>query len=114
MTTKMNLLEYKYPNPINGLDMVFSTYNTIPELLEEAKERGFLYGHTPYNDLFSQLFFNGGKVKFKEGIEPAKQNEIWKYVRTFMGSWEPKHEHKDAICAMLLSEIVEPKLDKEK
>lgn len=108
----INLLEFNYPKP-NGVDMAFSTYKTIPELLKEAEERGFLYGHTPYNQLFSDLFYTGGKIKFKKGIDTEKQKEVWLYCRAFMSSWEPKHEHKEGICAMLMSEILEPKLDKK-
>lgn len=28
-----------------------------------------------------------------------------------MGSFEPKHEEKEAICALLMSELLEPKLE---
>ena len=108
-TKNMNLLEFNYPKP-NGIDMVFSTYNTIPELLKEAKNRGFYNGYTDYNKLFSNLFFSGGTVIFKTDVDEIKRKEIWLYVRAFMGSWEPKHEEKEAICAMLMSEILEPKL----
>jgi hypothetical protein len=107
----MNLFEFDYPKP-NGIEMVFSTYNTIPELLQEAKERNFLHGHTPYNKLFSDLFFSGGKVIFKNNIDESKRKEIWRYCVAFMKSLEPKHEHKEAICAMLMSEILEDHLDK--
>lgn len=110
--SKINLLEYSYPKP-TGADMAFPTYNTIPELLKEAQERGFDQHYNPYNRLFSNLFFNGGRVIFKEGINVEKQREIWAYVRSFMGSWAPKHEHKEAICAMLMSEILEPNLAEE-
>lgn len=108
----MNLLEYKYPEP-NSIDMAFSTYNTIPELLKEAKERGFLHGHTKYNKLFSDLFYNGGKVVFKKNINKDTQIKIWIYCKAFMRSWEPKHEHKEAICAMLMSEILKDELSNE-
>jgi hypothetical protein len=108
----MNLLEFDYPKP-TGLDVAFSTYDTIPELLKEAEKRKFLDGHTPYNTLFCDLFYKGGKVVFKKNIDKDKQQEIWKYVRCFISSWSPKHEHKEAICAMLMSEILEPELAKE-
>jgi hypothetical protein len=106
----MNLLEFNYPKP-DDIDMAYSTYNTIPELLEEAKTRKFLDGRTAYNKLFSDLFFLGGKVIFKKNIDELKRNEIWSYCLAFMRSWAPKHEHKEAICAMLMSEILEDHLD---
>ncbi len=105
----MDLTKFKFPE-VNGLDMAFSTFKTDKALLAEAKERGFYDGHTPYNDLFSKLFFGGGKIKFKEGIDAEFKSNAWKYCRSFMGSFEPKHEEKEAICAMLMSELLEPKL----
>jgi len=104
---KMDLKEFNFPKP-SSVDRIFSTYDTIPELLQEAKERGFLYGHTPYNRLFSKLFFSGGKIAFKSDIDEEYKRRVWNYCKAFMGSWEPKHEHKEAICAMLMSEILEP------
>lgn len=105
----MNLLEFNYPKPTE-VDMAFSTYSTIPELLKEAKKRKFYNGHTPYNKLFSDLFFSGGRIAFKKDIDEENAKEIWLYCRSFMSSFEPKHEEKEAICAMLMSEILEPAL----
>lgn len=109
----MNLLEYDYPK-VDVADMAFPTFDTIPELLEEAKKRGFYDGNTPYNKLFCDLFYKGGKIVFKKEINKEQQQRVWMYCRSFMGSWAPKHEHKEAICAMLMSEVLEPGLvDKE-
>ncbi len=107
----MDLISYKFPE-VSGLDMAFSTFKTDKNLLAEAKDRGFYNGHTPYNKLFSSLFYEGGKIKFKKGLNEEFKNKAWKYCRSFMGSWEPKHEEKEAICAMLMSELLEPTLDK--
>lgn len=107
----MDLTKFKYPE-IDGLAMAFSALKTDKTLLTEARVRGFYDGHTPYNKLFSKLMFNGGKIKFKGGIDEEFKNKAWKYCRAFMASWEPKHEDKEAICAMLMSELLEPELDK--
>ena len=80
---------------------------TDKRLLEEAKKRKFYDGNTKYNKLFSQLFFSGGNVNFKNNIDEHFQKMAWPYLRGFMGSLEPKHEEKEAICAMLLSEMVD-------
>jgi hypothetical protein len=108
----MDLTKFKFPQ-VGGIDMVFSTFKTDKALLEEARMRGFYNGNTPYNRLFSKLFFGGGKIKFKEGIDEDFKSNAWKYCRSFMGSFEPKHEEKEAICAMLMSEIIEPNLEAE-
>lgn len=109
----MDLTKFNFQE-VNGVDMVFSTFKTDKALLEEAKERGFYNGGTPYNKLFSNLFYMGGAVKFKKDIDSEFKDKAWKYCRSFMGSWEPKHEEKEAVCAMLMSELLEPDLEKTK
>lgn len=102
----MKLINYKFPE-ITAIDMAFSTIKTDPKLLSEAKIRGFYNGNTPYNRKFSDLFFTGGSVTFKSKINPEFKNAAWNYCKAFMKSWEPKHEEKEAICAMIMSEIIE-------
>ena len=106
----MDLTTFKFQKA-DGVDMAFPTFQTDKILLTEATERGFYCGHTPYNKLFSKLFFDGGKVKFKEGINEEFKVNAWNYCRCFMGSFAPKHEEKEAICAMLMSELLEPELE---
>ena len=101
----MDLKEFSFPTPTPA-DMAFPTYDTIPELLAEAKERGFLYGNKPANELFSKLFFEGSSVNFKQDIDEEYKRRVWHYLRCFMCSFAPKHEHKEAICAMLMDEIL--------
>lgn len=105
----MDLKEFKFP-AVDKIDMVFPTFDTIPELLEEAKNRKFYNGRTPYNELFSQLFYHGGQVVFKSGIDEEYRKTVWQYIRSFIGSFAPLHNDKEAICAMLLSEICEEKM----
>ncbi len=105
----LDVREYKFPK-MDAVDMAFSTLRTIPELLAEAKARNFYNGRTKYNDLFASLFYKGGKVEFKKDVPEEFKKSAWPYVRAFMGSFEPKHEEKEAICALLLSELVEPEL----
>lgn len=103
---EVNLQEFKFP-VVSGADAAFPTFDAIPDLLKEARARGFYSGHTPYNDLFSRLFFSGGKLNFKAGLPEEFKKNATAYMRAFMGSFAPKHEEKEAICAMLLSELVE-------
>jgi hypothetical protein len=112
-TEGINLREFKFPD-VTGADMVFPTFDTIPELLDEAERRGFDGSDNPYHRMVSTLFFEGGKVKPKADVPEDYYKRVWAYVRAFMGSFAPKHEDKTAICALLLSEIVEPKLQAKK
>lgn len=102
----IDLRTYQFPK-ITNIDLAFSTQRADPILLAEARERGFYNGHTPYNDLFSTLFFSGGTVYFKKDLPKEFIDVAVPYLKAFMGSFEPKYEEKEAICAMLLSELVE-------
>ena len=93
----MNLSTYTFDDGIR----------TDPKLLEEAKSRGFLHGRTKYNDLVSKLFFDGGEVKWKEGLSEEFEKKGKEYFHKCIRSWDSKHEHKEAVCALLLSELAE-------
>lgn len=102
----MNLKDYKFRKVTDG-EIIFSTQTIDPPLLKEARQRGFYNGHTPYNDLFSKIFFKGANVNFKKGLDKEFQENATRYLRALIGSFEPKHEEKEAVCAMLLSELVD-------
>lgn len=96
---------------INLKTYAFQDHNTMclrtdPKLLAEAKERGFYNGDTPYNDLFAQLFYSGGRLNLKKHMNENLKKNALPYLKSFMMSFEPKHEEKAAIAALLLSELV--------
>ena len=96
----MDIKKFKYPEPNFCL-------KTDPKLLAEAKKRGFYDGNTKYNKLFNKLFFFGGKLNFKNDIDDKFKKLALPYLKSFMLSMEPKHEEKEAVSALLLSELVE-------
>jgi len=102
----MNVKKFKFPE-VSDADLAFGIQETNAQLLAEAKKRGFYNGKTKYNDLFSQMFFTGGKLNFKENLDERFKNKAVPYLKGFMRSFAPKHEEKEAICAMLLSELVD-------
>ena len=112
--TKDKALDLKtFPWPkVTVLDVVFPTANTDPALLAEAKRRGYGdYPTKPGIKMFSTLFYEGGKIKYRDDVPEEHRKAVYAYLRSFIGSWAPKHEHKEAICGMLLDEIatgVEP------
>ena len=108
----MDLKTYKFPK-ISAISEEFSTQETDKKLLEEAKKRGFYDGQTPYNTLFSKVLFSGGRVVFKKDVDQDFQDRAWLYFRALIKSWSPKHEEKEAVCAMIMSELVEPELAKD-
>lgn len=98
----MDLLTYQFPKA-----GPFDDVRTDPVLLAEARVRGFYGGHTPYNKLFSNLFFNGGKLDLKKDLPEDFRKAALPYLKALMQSFTPSHEDKEAVCAMLLSELVD-------
>lgn len=76
---------------------VIGTYlPTMSEIPEEFKNR-----RNPWDACITKLFFSGGRIpKTKEGIDQVTAD---RHVRTVLGSYEPKHQHKQAGAAWLMS-----------
>jgi hypothetical protein len=56
------------------------------------------------NRLFNDWFFTG--IESHDGLVPKEgvdKTKALRHIRAVMGSWEPKHEHKEAAVAYLLS-----------
>ena len=93
--------------PVAEIDAVTAAFpanvsHLMPKMSDIPKE--FHYGHTVWNKLVSEWFFcgvNNLKLTPKEGID---KDAALRHVKTVMGSFEPKHEHKEAACAYLLSQ----------
>lgn len=96
--------DFSHPTPISKLEVVFS--GNVDHLLPaySAIPKEFKDGHTKWNKVFSRWFYSGltEETKFapKDGIN---QDEALSHVAAIMKSWAPKHEHKEAGCAYLLS-----------
>jgi len=105
----MDLKTFNFPD----LDDDRAVRKAIAELLEEAKERKFYDGNTEYNDLFNKLFFSGGEIEFQKKVDEDFKAKAWPFCRAVMGSWDPKHEHKEAVCALLMSELLVAKKRKK-
>ena len=95
------------PIKVNAVDMAFGggpgamakllpAYDTLPE--EFRRERD------PFSPLVNKWFFSGIEkklLKVKPGIDEI---DAWRHMKTIMGSFEPKHEHKTAGVAYLMSQ----------
>lgn len=108
----IDLWEYQFPK-LTETDLAFSTLNTIPEILKEAQLRGFDSGRGIYYQMFNDKFFNGIRVTHKN-VEDSKSDQRQSMVMYFLclcKSFSPKHEHKEAVCSMLMSELYEPEYE---
>lgn len=107
----LNLHTYPYPE-ITGLQAMTSNLKTDPTLLQEAKDRGFYGGFDgirgQYNNLYQDIMSRQGAITFKPNIPNEIQAKIWKYCNAFMRSTYGTPAERQAICAMLMSEILEP------
>ncbi|WP_186191106.1 hypothetical protein [Burkholderia gladioli] len=87
---------------MTNLDVAFGTVEGLPSyasIPDEFKR----HGGTKWNELFSKWFFGGLNslsVTPKPGVD---KDAALAHVRALMASFEPKHEHKEAGVAFLMS-----------
>lgn len=96
---------------VTDVDVVFATrphglpdWDDIPDEFREGSGDARFWHH-----VVDTLFFNGGKLsdfglKPKAGVD---SNKAHRALRCCLTSWEPKHEHKTAGVAYMLSEWFE-------
>lgn len=97
---------------VTGADIAFGNVKHMPQR-SEIPEEFWRHRGTPFNEAVSAWFFSGaqgvgrtvtaGGKRFtaKEGVDAGKALAA---IRSILCSFEPKHEHKEAACAFLLSE----------
>ena len=89
---------------VSEMDMVFgcSAMELMPGYDEIPEE--FKRGDTKWNKLVTEWFSYGLKklkITPKDGVDKDK---ALRHLKTILGSREPKHEHKEAGAAFLMSE----------
>jgi hypothetical protein len=90
--TELTDAELAFPTSVKEL---LPDYYTLPEV--------FFHELSPYSRYIADLFY-GKRVTSefiaKDGID---SNAAWRHISYCLRSWVPKHEHKMAGCAYLLS-----------
>lgn len=88
-----------------GVALAFGDTTYLPkweDIPEEFKER-----KTKWNKLFSRIFYSGSHgIQFKMG-DPHDFPKVIRALKAIMISFEPKHEHKEAGVAYLMSQWFE-------
>lgn len=74
----MNIQQFEFPKPS-------LTLHAHPDLLREAKNRGVYNGDTPYNQLFLDLFHVGGRLNFKDNLDPDFKDKAVQYLKSVYG-----------------------------
>lgn len=103
METNLDLSTYPWPK-LKDFERVFSTLNIPPELLKEATYRR--HNLELGKEKFNELFFRGGKVKLQKGSIGTWKEDAWVYCQALMTSFEPKHQQKELVCAMIMQEVL--------
>ncbi len=87
---------------VSDVDLAFSTQGTNKDLLAIAKSHGFYNGDSKWNKAFSSLFFGGGRIETSRKIPEDDKQKMIRYFKSLASSFQPKHEEKEAVCALLL------------
>jgi hypothetical protein len=94
MPMEISAVERAFPATVSKL---MPKYEEIPDEFRQFRPRD------KWQRMVSDWFFSGLedlKLSPKTGIDERK---AIRHIATIMGSFEPKHEHKEAACAYLLS-----------
>jgi hypothetical protein len=89
------------PQEVDALDMAFGRTKGLMPPRDSIPEEFDRFNGTWGNRLFNDWFYGGVKnlqLTPKPGIDKAK---AMSHIRSIMGSFEPKHEHKETACAYL-------------
>lgn len=99
------------PQKVTDVELAFPARvvgTLLPETSDIPEEFHFLNRSNSWIELVGRWFFQGlpKDVQFyaREGISAE---DAYRHVRACLGSFEPKHEHKVAGCAYLLSVFFE-------
>lgn len=97
------------PQKVTDLDIAFpaDVMHLMPPYMDIPAK--FRHGRTEWNQFMSDWFYHGitsiSKLEPKEGID---KKEAFRHIKCIMGSFQPKHEHKEASVAYLLDSWFEP------
>lgn len=103
------------PTDINRTDIAFGRIKHMPKYEDVPAEfKAFMRrGQNPFCDAVSHWFYSGAKG-VPNGVEIDGKTFVAKpgvnaaqalgAIQAVLGSFEPKHEHKEAACAFMLSE----------
>ncbi len=87
------------PQEVTDLDIAFGGAGNFGRLIPDRKTLNAFKPQKWSRELFMTLFYSGGSVAHlepKPGIDHAK---ALRHIRVVMGSFEPKHEDKEAAVA---------------
>lgn len=107
-------IEWEAPEPLNDGydeplvidDVLYAFPGHLDKLLPswEAIPEEFRDGHTEWNRFVTDWFFKGWPEDRDLYVRPDIDGQLaFRHLHTIMRSFEPKHEHKEAGVAWLMS-----------
>jgi len=58
-----------------------------------------------WGDMASKLFFSGGSLPLNKSLPEDYLARGKRLLKAILGSWEPKHEDKEAVCGLILKSL---------
>lgn len=94
--------DFSKPSEVDDVTMAFPAgiRHLMPdyEHIRQEYDRGNKWSNQLFNDWFCCGIKSADGLVPKEGIDKRK---ALRHIKTIMGSFEPKHEHKEAAVAFL-------------
>ena len=90
------------------VDIAFGNIKHLPKEADIPQE--FWHGSNKWCKFIAGWFFSGVKQEVVESLKPkpgVDTTQALKAVQAILCSFAPKHEHKEAGCAFLMSEWFE-------
>lgn len=106
----MSLAAPYEPQLLSALETIFPTdvSHLMPDMAEIPEDFHRGWGEAkPWVKFQRDWFFSGlvnVEAQVKEGLDPKA---VWGHLKAIQGSFEPKHEHKEAAVAFLASQWFE-------
>jgi hypothetical protein len=66
-----------------------------------------LPGDSKWEDVAMDIFYKGGTVPINMELDKEYLQLGMRMFSTVIGSWNPKHEHKQKVCGLILKSICE-------
>ena len=88
---------------VSQVDIIFGGYphdwfETVLKTKREEEDH-------KYCDMMESIFFNGGSIPINTELDKEYISKGIRILKAVMGSFEPKHEHKEFVCALILKSI---------
>ena len=95
--------KWSKPQPVTDLQIAFpANLRELMPAMDEIPSEFRRHNGTPWNRWQAQWFFRGLE-RFPDAKDGVDREQALRHLQAIQGSFEPKHEHKEAAVAYLAS-----------